>query len=125
MRGTLAVIPRKTYTERILMKRIFLTHTTILTILVLIWELIYFQLDIISMLNIPGTEIRIFGLITLIMTITINILSIKKLSKNNITESILKLTTIGTLITLIAFISLQILSYCQHGFGKSGALVLG
>jgi hypothetical protein len=61
------------------------------------------------MLNIPGTEIRIFGLVTLIMTITINILSIKKLFKNNITQSILKLTTLGTVTTLIAFVSLQIL----------------
>jgi hypothetical protein len=61
------------------------------------------------MLNIPGTEIRIFGLVTLIMTITINILSIKKLCKNNITKSILRLTTLGTVTTLIAYSSLQIL----------------
>jgi uncharacterized membrane protein len=91
------------------MKKIFWTHTIILTIFVLIWELLYFQLDLISMLNIPGTEIRIFGLVTLIMTITINTLSIKKLFKNNITKSILRLTTLGTVTTLIAFSSLQIL----------------
>ena len=91
------------------MKKIFWTYTIILTILVLLWELIYFQLDIIPFLNIPGTEIRIFGLVTFIMTITINILSIKKLFKNNISNSILSLTTIGTFTSLIAFLSLQTL----------------
>ncbi len=87
--------------------KIYLEHTLLLAILFLFTEWLFFESSIQIIKNIPGTDIKIFGLVILIEVILILNIVFKKSIEKYDSFKVLNLTIIGSVICCSAVMSLQ------------------
>lgn len=87
--------------------KIYLEHTLLLAILFLFTEWLFFESSIQIIKNIPGTDIKIFGLVILIEVILILNIAFKKSIEKYDSFKVLSLTILGSVICCSAVISLQ------------------
>ena len=94
-----------------------------LTALYIVLELVFFESNLEIIKTIPGTDIRVFGLLILLFTFIALRHSLKTAFLVNPKKSVLNLTILGGLICLLPLLSLQIVRYIIDTLNHSADIV--